>query len=93
MQRQDKGRVVKGLLMLVALAVALAGCTHKQARKPLAPYAVATGGMAWSVTCPGGAVASDFSDNEVFYDANGQLKELDRFCEEMQAGSRIRRVR
>jgi len=82
-----------GVLALGAVLGGCAGSGERQARRRLAPYAVTTGPQAWSVTCPEGRVTSDFSDNAVFYDDNGVLKEWEQFCEEMQSSSHLRNRR
>ncbi|MES2606290.1 MAG: hypothetical protein V4603_15250 [Pseudomonadota bacterium] len=59
-------------------------------RQALPNYAVPVGTLGWSVLCGNANVAGDWNDASAFYDENGKVKDHQRFCDEMQTGSRIR---
>jgi hypothetical protein len=81
--------------VLAALLLAFVnGCTltaDSAARRSLPDYAVPVGIQAWAVTCGNATVTGDWNQSGGFYSVDGSLKSRERFCDDMQARSRIRR--
>ena len=83
-----RAAIILGWSLTTACAIA----PNPDNQRPLPDYAIQTGGYGgWVVTCVRGSVYGDWNTAKSFYDENGTLKDRERFCDDIQTGSRITR--
>lgn len=94
MEKQSAAKACKGILLAGVLF--LTACTatpNPDARRQLPGYATPTGPQSWTVICDNRTVTGDWNDTTGFYNAEGAQKDRERFCDDIQAGTNIRRSR
>jgi hypothetical protein len=84
---------MKPLVVALLLVSACTVTPNPDARRALPDYAVVVGTQQWAVTCGNASVTGDWNQSSGFYAEDGSLKDHDRFCDDMKAGSNIRRGR
>ncbi len=81
-------------MLRVLLLLLFGGCAaapDRTASRLLPDYAVAVGNQAWAVTCGNATISGDWNQDDGFFNSDGSQKSHQRFCNDIQARSRIRR--